>query len=69
VSADNAAELTLDAGPVLLANASEAFTLLAEGRLGECTFAGGETGILEGGGSITLNGGGELTVSSDGVTV
>lgn len=63
------AELTLDAGVQLLGNFSDAFTELAEAKLGHCTFAGGETGIVEGGGLFTLTGGGELTVSSDGVTV
>jgi hypothetical protein len=69
VSLPGFAELTLDSGPVLLGNFSEAFTLLAEAKEGTCTFAGGETGIVEGGGTFSLVGGGELTVSSDGITV
>jgi hypothetical protein len=59
-------ELTLE-GTSLLAKTSEEFTLLAELKLGLCTFAGGETGILEGGGVIALVGGGELAASSEGV--
>jgi|ERR1700729_602208 len=65
-SPNSVAELSLE-GTTLLVKDSEAFTLLAEGRLGMCTFAGGETGILEGEGAIALSGGGELTASSEGV--
>jgi len=59
-------ELSLE-GTTLLGRFSEAFTLLAEGKLGHCTFAGGETGIVEGEGVFALTGGGELTASSEGV--
>ena len=51
-------ELTLE-GTTLLEIFSPAMTELAT-----CTFAGGETGLVEGGAAITLNGGGELALSS-----
>jgi len=66
-----ASQLTLSpvgGSVVLLGEFSEAFTLLAEAKLGKCTFAGGETGEVEGGGAFGMVGGGELTVSSDGIT-
>jgi hypothetical protein len=59
-------ELSLE-GTTLLGRFSTAFTLLAEAKLGTCTFAGGETGVIEGEGAAALTGGGELTASSEGV--
>ena len=60
------AELSLE-GATLLLRFSEAFTLLAEAKLATCTFAGGETGVIEDEGAFALTGGGELTASSEGV--
>jgi len=65
-TATAASELTLE-GTSLLGNFTDAFTELAGLKLGVCTFAGGETGIVEGGGTFALTGGGELTASSEGV--
>jgi len=66
VSQPGVAELSLE-GTTLLGRFSLAFTLLAEAREGACTFAGGETGIVEGEGAFAVTGGGELTASSEGV--
>jgi len=57
-------ELSLE-GTTLLGRFSDAFTELAELKLGLCTFAGRETGIVEGEGTFALTGGGELTASSE----
>jgi len=63
---EGAAELTL-VGASLVVEDSEAFTELAGFKLGVCSFAGGETAVLEGSGIISLSGGGELAASSEGV--
>jgi len=60
------AELTLS-GANAVGIFSEAFTELAGAKLAQCTFAGSETGIVEGSGIYTVSGGGELTGSSEGV--
>ncbi len=57
-------EMSLE-GTTLLNNFSEAFTELAGLKLANCTQGGTETGIIEGGGSLSLTGGGELTASSE----
>jgi len=64
VATTGVSELSLE-GTTLLGRFSKAFTLLAEAKLGTCTFAGGETGEVEGEGIFTLVGGGELTASSE----
>jgi len=61
-----AAELTLS-GTTAVGKFSEAFTELAGAKLATCTFAGGETGIVEGEGTYSVSGGGEMTGSSEGV--
>jgi hypothetical protein len=66
VTPEAVVELTLE-GTTLLGNFSEPFTELAGAKLGLCTFDGGETGVVEGGGAIVLVEGGELTASSEGV--
>jgi hypothetical protein len=60
------AEFTLE-GTSLLANASEAFSELAGGKLANCSLGGTETGVIEGGSVVDLSGGGEITTSSEGV--
>jgi len=65
-AAQSGAELTL-AGTSAVLKDSLPFTELAGLKLGTCSFAGGETGILEGSGVFTVSGGGELTASSEGV--
>jgi hypothetical protein len=60
------AELTLS-GTNAVGKFSEPFTELAGAKLATCSFAGGETGIVEGEGTYIVSGGGELTGSSEGV--
>jgi hypothetical protein len=59
-------ELKLE-GSTLLGVFSEAFTELAGAKLATCSFAGGETGIVEGEGVEKLSETGELTASSEGI--
>jgi len=63
---ESAAELTLF-GTSLMVVGSEAFAELVGVKLATCSFAGAETGIVEGSGIVTLSGGGEITASSEGV--
>jgi hypothetical protein len=64
--AQTGAELTLSGTSAVVVD-SEAFTELAGLKLGTCSFAGGETAVLEGSGILAVSGGGELTASSEGV--
>jgi hypothetical protein len=59
------AQLTLSPG--LLANFSEAFTLLAGLTTARCSLGGAESGEVEGGGEEVLEAGGTLSASSEGV--
>ena len=61
------AELTLDAGPILLGTFSRVITELNGLPLALCIASGAETGVVEGEGTFLVSGGGELAASSEGV--
>ena len=64
---EGVAELTLAAGPVLLALSSKTISELNGAPLATCTASGMATGVVEGEGTFLVAGGGELAASSEGV--